>query len=813
MRVDLHVHSRFSQKPSQWFLKKIRCPESFSDPLHIHETAHRNGMSLVTISDHNTINGALEIAHLPDTFVSEEVTAYFPEDRCKVHVLIYDISEEQHRECQKLRFNLYELVAYLNQTGIFHAIAHPLYAVNDKLTLSHFERLLLLFRNFELNGSRSPRLNAIIQRILAGLKADDLLRLEERQKFPAAVPEPWRKNVVGGSDDHSGLNIARTFTAVEGADSVAAFFVGIEKGRARVHGNPATPETMAHNLYGIAYQFYKNRFNLGRYARKDLLIHFLDRALDPKLPQSEGLVSRIYYFWQYRRRPKTAPAAPPSLAAQIKAETRRLIRKNPDLIHLPAPGEEDSPALERTWYRFVNLVSNALVCQSADHLMNHLAGANLFRIFQTLGSAGGLYTLMAPYFIAYAHFTKDRSLGEAVKNRFGIDAEKRLHTDRDISVAHFTDTFYDVNGVALTLQQQAAIAQRQGKPLTVITCDMGQHTTREGVRNFKPVRVYDLPEYPQQKLPLPPFLDLLSYCYENNFNQIHSATPGPVGLAALAVARILKLPISGTYHTAFPQYAQFLTGDDALEDLTWKFALWYYDQMDVIYAPSKNTRDELVQKGLSADKIRVYPRGIDIQKFHPAKRNGFLRSRLQIDRRLVLLYVGRVSREKNIHLLTAAFQELAGQNPGVCLLVVGDGPYLEEMKQATRGLPCFFTGYLKGEELACAYASSDIFVFPSTTDTFGNVVMEAQASGLPVIVTDEGGPCENILSGETGLVVPGGDVGALARAMAKLAANPSQTARMGRAARRYMADRSFEAAFDQTWRLYQKCPPGHEAAA
>ncbi|MFY9941769.1 MAG: glycosyltransferase [Desulfobacterales bacterium] len=813
MRVDLHVHSRFSQHPSQWFLKKIRCPESFTDPLHIYQTARQSGMSLVTIADHNTIEGALEIAHLPDTFLSEEITAYFPEDRCKVHVLAFAISEAQHQECRKLRMNLYDLVAYLNQYGICHALAHPLYAVNDKLSLWHFERLLLLFRNFELNGARNPRLNAIITRVLAGLTAAELARLEERHQLPAAVPEPWRKHVVGGSDDHSGLTIARTFTAVDGADSIAAFFAGIENRRAQVHGVAATPATMAHNLYGIAYQYYKQRFDLGRYARKDLLIHFLDQLLDPQRPQSEGLVSRIYHFWQYRRRPKNPAVGAPSLVAQIKAETRRLIQKNPDLFLPATPAAEERRPLETTWQRFVNQVSNALVCQSADHLMNHLAGANLFRIFQTLGSAGGLYTLMAPYFLAYAHFTKDRCLGQAVERRFGIMPDTPADAGREKAVVQFTDTFYDVNGVALTLQQQVAMARRQGRPLTVITCDNGPHAVREGVCNFKPVRVYDLPEYPQQKLHLPPFLDLLDYCYENHFDQIHSATPGPVGLAALAIARILKLPISGTYHTAFPQYARFLTGDDALEDLTWKFTLWYYDQMDVIYAPSKNTKAELVQRGIKEDKIRVYPRGIDVQKFHPAKRNGFLRRRFQIDHRIVLLSVGRVSREKNLHLLAQAFQTLASQNAGVCLLVVGDGPYLEEMKRATRGLPCFFSGYLTGEELACAYASSDIFVFPSTTDTFGNVVMEAQASGLPVIVTDEGGPCENLLPGETGLMVPGGDVGALTGAMLKLAANPEQTARMGRAARRYMAARSFDAAFDQTWRLYQQAPAAHNAAA
>jgi glycosyltransferase involved in cell wall biosynthesis len=124
------------------------------------------------------------------------------------------------------------------------------------------------------------------------------------------------------------------------------------------------------------------------------------------------------------------------------------------------------------------------------------------------------------------------------------------------------------------------------------------------------------------------------------------------------------------------------------------------------------------------------------------------------------------------------------------------------MQENLAGYSCLFTGYLDGEELACAYASSDLFVFPSTTDTFGNVVMEAQASGVPVVVTNAGGPQENILEGETGLIVAADDAESLLDAVSALVADPERRRSMGIAARRYMEERSFENAFDRTWMMY-----------
>jgi glycosyltransferase involved in cell wall biosynthesis len=158
-------------------------------------------------------------------------------------------------------------------------------------------------------------------------------------------------------------------------------------------------------------------------------------------------------------------------------------------------------------------------------------------------------------------------------------------------------------------------------------------------------------------------------------------------------------------------------------------------------------------------------------------------------------------------LLSDVYRRLVAERSGVRLIVVGNGPYLEEMKSSMKDLPVTFTGFLTGEDLAQAYASSDLFVFPSTTDTFGNVVLEAQASGLPVIVTDEGGPKENIVPGKTGIIVPGQEKEAFLQAMMRLVDDPTQLEKMRLAAREHIEHRTFDAAFLKLWESYRSVDP------
>lgn len=802
----MHVHSKFSRRPSEWILKKIGCPESFTDPVQLYNIAKNKEMSRVTITDHNTIEGCLELSHLPDTFISEEVTTYFPDTGCKLHVLVYNIDEHIHEDIQKVRESVYDLTAYLNRKGITHALAHPLFSVNQKLTINYFEKCLLLFKNFELNGARSEDQNRCLQLILSTLTPEIMAKFEEKHDLTPSFGSPWIKNITAGSDDHSSLTIARRFTEVEGAACINDFMHGLEKNRASISGKGSTPKTLSHNIYSVAYQFYQHKFDLEKYVSGDVIFQFLDRFLRVDQNTRPTLLARLNFAWNRNKRHKSIDLGGASVLTALRKETNELIWNDPQIAEIFKNGKGGAAHLDERWFRFVNKASNKVLGQFTNHLMDSLAGAHFLNLFQSLGSAGALYSVHAPYFVAFSIFSEDRRFAESALSRFSLGAAQDSPASEDIKVAHFTDTFYEVNGVAGTLKRQLEAAAQFDKKYEVITCDAGADAHYAGVQNFNPIGVYELSVYPEQKLFYPPFLEMLNYCYEKSFTHIHSATPGPLGLAALAIARILRIPLVGTYHTALPQYAQYFTEDASITELTWKYVLWYYDQMDVVYVPSKSTAAELVRKGLSSDKIRVFSRGVDTVRFNPNKRNDSLKEHFHSKISIKLLYVGRVSREKNLQLLANVFKFLNHTRSNVGLVVVGDGPYLDEMRDRLKDTPSLFTGYLEGEALEEVYASCDLFVFPSSTDTFGNVVMEAQASGVPVIVTDCGGPQENLLPTRTGLIVEANSERSLLEGIESILSDLKRLKEMGIEARQYAESRSFDKAFIETWELYREVP-------
>ena len=802
MKIDLHCHSKYSKRPALWLMQKLGCPESFTEPLELYRLAKQKGMSAATITDHNVIDGCLDIAHQPDVFISCEYTTYFPEDRCKVHVLVYDITEGQHKDLNSARENIYDLVRYCRERRLAHACAHPLFFVNARLTMAHIEKLALLFKTWELNGDVCGDMNDAVKAILRGLTPNRISTMADVHDIEPEFPEPWVKNLVGGSDDHSSLNLARTYTEAPAAETVPEFFDAVQNGLARIRQTPATPQSFARSVYGIAYQYYKDRFGLARHIHKDLFLKFMDRSLQAAPEGGDSWGAWFQMLFARRRAGREYPGGD-SLFQLARFEAAKLIQNDPQLMNIVNDGQREED-LDAKWFEFVNAIADKVLVQFGNRVLDRAVSAKLFDVFHSVGSTAAFYALLAPYFVGYSHFTRQRRWSGEVLRHFGLPANgEHGQPAAACRVAHFTDTFLEVNGVAKTLQQQLDTALRLEKDYTIVTCIAPRQPFQRGVHAFTPVGSVALPEYPELKLLCPPFLKMLQHCYEEGFTHLHVATPGPVGMAALGIARILGLPISGTYHTAFPQYAKALTEDTFIEDMSWRFMLWFYNQLDAIYVPSRATGSELVQRGVASEKIRVYPRGVDVVRFHPRNRNGILSERYGLHEDAVtFLYVGRVSKEKNLHLLSEAFQTLTAQGRHARLVIAGDGPYRKQMESDLADLPVLFTGCIEGDDLASLYASCDVFVFPSTTDTFGNVVLEAQASGIPVIVTDCGGPHENMLPGETGLVVEGGNVQQLSEAMGTLGREKTRRHQMGTAARHYMKERCFQRAFEQLYAMY-----------
>ncbi len=368
-------------------------------------------------------------------------------------------------------------------------------------------------------------------------------------------------------------------------------------------------------------------------------------------------------------------------------------------------------------------------------------------------------------------------------------------------VGLFVDAPDHLSGVSLTIGEWQQQARRAGRHLVVHTCSPAAATAADIV-TFPPMGTVRLDAYSGLTVHIPRMDEVVRYIDAMAFDVLHISTPGPVGLLGLLAARQRGLPVCGTYHTDFPRYAGELTGDPALEQVGWRFMQWFYGQMDRVAAPTESIRRELIGHHFDRDRLHVVGRGVDTGKFHPDRRDAKLRAAWG-RHSIKLLYAGRLSREKNLETLARAFARLCRTRPDVSLVLVGDGPYRAELQRMLDGLPVHFTGVLSGEVLWRTFASCDLFAFPSKTDTFGRVVLEAQASGLPVVVSSDGGPKDAMVDGRTGVVVPDITGERLAGALDRLTDSPARMARYAAAARAFALTRSEEASFDAFWRLHQ----------
>lgn len=774
-RADLHVHSSHSNKPTYWALRKFNCPESYSSPEFIYHAARRQGMDYVTITDHNTINGALEIAHLPGAFVSAEVTTYFPEDGCKVHVVVLDISEENFREINILRKNIYELAAYLVKSGIAHFIAHPLYAQNERLSADHFEKILLLFQAVETrNGARAGRYGSFLEAVLRGLTPETMALLADKHGIEPFAATPWLKARVGGSDDHSGLFIASAHTSVPGARSVKEFIAALADRRCEPAGEDGDPLTLAHSLYAITHSYYRKKFGSGRSDSMPFIKALMERYFDSSGGRSSFL-EKVKLFIRKNLPDGSGGYGNAGIEEILDKEAKRLLK---DGAFLRSIGSE---ARNRKIFSVTSYLANRLIYHYTERLTRVPFSSGFFNLINSLGSIGLVHLLISPYYVAFHHQHRGKDLMAEISRRFGVPGERGPKE----KIALFTDTLNEINGVAITIRRLIHIARERGVELTVITSSPEPTGYRDGVMNFRSIGDFMLPEYPDLKLHFPPVLDVIDYFEREGFTRIHVSTPGTVGLLALCIAKLMDFPVAGTYHTDIPQYVRSLTSDEMLERVAWQFMIWFYGTMDEVMVPSASTRRQLVERGLPEEKTRPLPRWVDVESYSPHRRDPDFWKSFAAGGGMKFLYVGRVSREKNLELLADAFKEVAREKTPCQLVIVGDGPYAEELRAKLRGYPAIFTGFLTGDTLAAAYASSDVFVFPSATDTFGNVVLEAQASGLPVIVCDSGGPRELMRDGVTGIVTRAGNLEDLVEAMRSLLLDESKTAEMGANARTF----------------------------
>ncbi len=368
-------------------------------------------------------------------------------------------------------------------------------------------------------------------------------------------------------------------------------------------------------------------------------------------------------------------------------------------------------------------------------------------------------------------------------------------------VAIISDTVDDTNGIAIGLRRFVAASRRAGHEIWLVGAQ--RPGVVDDVIRMPPAMTACLPIYPDMTWTVPELPALVAWL-SRSADVVQLASPGPLGIAGLVAARMLGLPVLAQYHTEVAEYAAQMTGLSMIRGMVEPIVGWFYKQADLCLAPSRAVETRLAALGVPGERVCRVQRGVDLELFHPRHRDRDALARFGIGDGPVALYVGRLSKEKNMGTLTAAWRHVHAARPDAQLLVVGgEGPLV-----GTLGGPGIVeAGGLYGAELASVFASADVFAFASETETFGNVVVEAAASGLPAIVAADGAAHEHVIDGVTGRVVDGRDPARMADAILQLLADPAGRARMGAAAREHVAALGLDAAVHATWDIYARFAP------
>jgi len=382
-----------------------------------------------------------------------------------------------------------------------------------------------------------------------------------------------------------------------------------------------------------------------------------------------------------------------------------------------------------------------------------------------------------------------------------LGAEKAKLRDRGGErprVAILADGIGSMHGVTHTIEQ---IRERgvPGFEVEVVGTDPGVD------RRLPAAAELEVPFYEGMSLGVPGLPDLVETLAEGRYDLVHVTAPGPGGIAGTLLTRITGVPLLASYHTELATYVGMRSRSESLEALSRAGLGAFYSAPSAVLSPSPSADASVIDLGAEPARIGRWERGVDVERFDPAKGDP-----AAFPGEIKVLYSGRLTREKGVHLLADSFLRAHASDPRLHLLIAGGGPEEGELRERL-GERATFLGWLEDEELPRAYASADAFLFASSTDTYGQVILEAQASGLAIVAVAEGGPAALIENRHTGLLCQP-DADQLAGALLQLAASPQLRRSLGEAALGAARERSWERSMGQLAAGYRRALDAAAAA-
>jgi glycosyltransferase involved in cell wall biosynthesis len=321
-----------------------------------------------------------------------------------------------------------------------------------------------------------------------------------------------------------------------------------------------------------------------------------------------------------------------------------------------------------------------------------------------------------------------------------------------VRIAYITETYPpEVNGVSLTVERTVRHLRARGHEVDLIRPRQAGEAPGDGTGEMRTMGC-PIPMYPDLRIGLASAAAIRQRLERTRAELVHVATEGPLGWAAVKAAQSLSLPVTSDFRTNFHEYSRYY-GLGWLKPVVLDYLKRFHNHGQRTFVPTQAMRERLVAQGF--ERLEVVGRGVDTVLFSPDKRSPALREALGAEDGPILLYVGRLAAEKSVELALCAFEAVRMRMPGASMVVVGDGPMRKKLEAEFPA--AHFVGARHGEELARWYASADLFLFPSSSETFGNVTLEALASGLPVIAFDTAAAADHVDDCDNGLLVPLGE--------------------------------------------------------
>lgn len=797
LKMDLHCHDYNSDVPDELWGRILRLPETWVSSEDVLTKLRKAQVGAMTITNHNNARSCWDLLNQgKDILAGAEFTCHFRDMNFDAHVLAYGFTPEQEVKLERLRQDAYKFLEYTVQEDIPTVLPHPLYLYHEKteLPIEHYEKLALLFERFEvMNGQRDVFQNLLVKEWMLSLTPEKLEQLGKKHGIAPGTfcKDPYRKRMTGGSDDHFALFVGGAGTLLHVPDLSARLAKGEKSSQIALqalrqndlapYGTIAEDEKLTIAFLDYFCQVAENmqdpgllRLFLHRGDLKDKLICLGVSNAMQEMRRHKYTMKFLSVFHDSLRGRK-----PGMLTALSVSKDYRPLLDDLGVIAKASmePGESHEAyvrSLESMFRKINQLISKRVSDRlgkhvnspefqqvSVDELVRRLELPSHFRMLSTPAKTGSfqnmstvsvsdLFDQLSFPALFYgimggARFMSARVLyhDRATVKSFAKNIGKYLPPEK---ILWLTDTLYDKNGVASVLRSTLKEAVDRNLPIDFLICS---NEIQEGphLKVVPSMGSFALENFSEQKFNFPNLMDIHKIFLEGGYDRIVCSTEALMGFVALYLQQAFSVPAYMYMHTDWLDYVQRMTDlDTHALDRVRRMLRAFYRSFDGVFVLNTEHRDWLTSRaiGMSKRKVFLTAHWTDGEFAPPSIRTPYH------EEQPVLLYAGRLSQEKGVLDLPDIMNSIRKVYPKAILRVAGVGVAEPQLRE--RMPDAEFLGWVKSDDLARIYGEADFLLLPSRFDTFGCVVTEAMACGLPVAAYDTKGPRDIIQHGQSGVL-------------------------------------------------------------